>query len=1143
MKSKLNKSLKQLLSFMLVFIMFFGVVSPGLATFTNENEAMTNTFLEEDINQDVIVDFESTEQIEAANIMPIASNVTGTFDIGTGLWTTPGVNNAAAWNGTVLTLGAGSNVTVTGSTTLANRRIVVSGGNVNLTLVNVNITGNHTFLGQHPLSLQGNANLTLNVTGTNRLINAATTAAGAGIHVPQGTTITIQGSGTLYAEGSGNHSGAAGVAGGAGIGGWGANTSVANSTAARSAGNIIIQGDVTVNASSRGVAAGIGGGGSSSTTTAAGSGGNVTIQGNANVSAIAAFRAAGIGGGSNVGGAANPPGQGGVVTINTTGRVFARGGSTGGAGIGGGSGGGAANGGNGGTINIHGGQITAIGGVGTLTPGFSGLATGLGGAGIGGAAGTSNAGNGGNITITGGTVRAMSNNTQSAGIGGGGGPSGLMGTVHITGGNVIPTRTPAGPPSSGFGVGVGPGQAAPTNTQPTNGVWMNQLRHIEDLAQHAPAPSPNAIVTAFTVNGVDQGELNGVRLSGTAGANNQNTVGAHNFNNAGGQGTYFFAWLPSTATGQWVHTTVEGITRVGWSPRPANHTNIIDLSIPFYRAIHPAQSVPVWSAEVGDQMSIPLDWEHSLHPDAPIGGTVTWSLEGAPSWLSLDSTTGDTPNLIGVPPTGGEFTFDITVNHTGGTIPGFPDGIQGLNGHTETRTITVIGPSTANVHFEFISSDPSQTLSSEVLDLLPASQLDVILGTDVTAPTDFPLEVAVNDPILGRGVWHFDGWHTNSATVVDGDVLFTGTWIWVPNMLTLTFDGNNGSLNEVPESIQVQEGSTADGNSPNDPFPTTEPRRRFYIFTGWNTAPDGSGVEVTAETVILENMTAYAQWIPHMLTVTFDANGGDLDTVPETIEVQRGSSANGINPNDPFPTTIPMPPSIGYGNFSWNDYYVFMGWNTEADGSGVEVTAAMVIMKNITAYAQWQLFPRCNLHEWDPYETYYEGDYVIYQGVIYVALVDWRGQGDLDWRPLLARSVWAPTNHYLHASCAPIVFADPWDSFAFYTTGDFVTFNGRVYRSLHTLQGIGVPDWNPTAVPSMWETTNISITSVRPISERPIPGHIPDWDATRLYFPGDRAFFDGRVYEAIVAVQGRGDLQWNPAMHQSIWRWISDWNE
>jgi len=430
--------------------------------------------------------------------------------------------------------------------------------------------------------------------------------------------------------------------------------------------------------------------------------------------------------------------------------------------------------------------------------------------------------------------------------------------------------------------------------------------------------------------------------------------------------------------------------------------------------------------------------------------------------------------------------------------------------------------------------------NSGVLNQVPIS-IQVQEGSTANA-------VAPNDPFPtvepSRTFYIFTGWNTapdgsgidvTAETVISENITVYAQWI--PNMLTVAFNANGGSLNDVPASIQVQEGSTANGIVPNSPFPTVEPSRTFYIFTGWNTAPDGSGIDATAETVISENITVYAQWVPNMLTIIFDPNDGALDDVPTSIEVQEGSTANGITPNDPFPTNIPSRASNIF--ISWIEDFIFTSWNTAPDGSGTEVTDEMIITENITVFAQWTSSPRCILHEWDPFETYNIGDLVIYDGRIFKARNTWRGHGDLNWRPTLTPNLWLPTSHELHVSCQPIIFADEWDAHTFYTARDYVTFNGRVYRALLTHQGFGDLNWNPALAPSLWELTDIDISRVLPLSERPAPV-VPDWDPFGIYSPGDRVYFNGRIFEALVPIHGHGDTNWNPAVLQALWRWISD---
>ena len=249
-----------------------------------------------------------------------------------------------------------------------------------------------------------------------------------GIHVKEGCSLTIEGSGTLIIDGvqpgcagiGGNDGENCGevtieggtvtvtggdttgdgdtfVGGGAGIGGGYRGTG----------GKVTINGG-TVTANGGNGAAGIGG--------AYGcAGGNVTINGGI-VMATGGRNGAGIGGGNAIRRSKNPEISSGTVTIND-GIVTARGGFYG-AGIGGGGRG------NGADVTITGGTVTAIGD--------------NGGAGIGGGCGSYvyNIGNGGTVTIKDGIVTAIGGE-EAAGIGGG--YAGAGGTLTVEGGIVTAT--------------------------------------------------------------------------------------------------------------------------------------------------------------------------------------------------------------------------------------------------------------------------------------------------------------------------------------------------------------------------------------------------------------------------------------------------------------------------------------------------------------------------------------------------------------------------------------------------------------------------------------------------------------------------------------------------------------------------------
>lgn len=143
----------------------------------------------------------------------------------------------------------------------------------------------------------------------------------AGIQVPDGAAVTIEGSGKLNAMGGNSYKSGDG---GAGIGG----------SAEGSGGEITIQGSVQVAAMGGDGGAGIGGG-------QLGSGGKITIQGSAQVVATGSDGGAGIGGGTGIGdpdSGHTEGGDGGEISIRGSARVTAM--SSGyrghGAGIGGG---------------------------------------------------------------------------------------------------------------------------------------------------------------------------------------------------------------------------------------------------------------------------------------------------------------------------------------------------------------------------------------------------------------------------------------------------------------------------------------------------------------------------------------------------------------------------------------------------------------------------------------------------------------------------------------------------------------------------------------------------------------------------------------------------------------------------------------
>lgn len=226
-------------------------------------------------------------------------------------------------------------------------------------------------------------------------------------------------------------------------------------------------------------------------------------------------------------------------------------------------------------------------------------------------------------------------------------------------------------------------------------------------------------------------------------------------------------------------------------------------------------------------------------------------------------------------------------------------------------------------------------------------------GNGATSGTMEKQNVAYNTPVslnantFQREEYTFAGWKTTGGATYANGASITATENvtlnanWVGNGYTVTFNGNgatSGSMNDV--NLVYGTNATLQDNAFS---------RTGYTFNGWNTATDGKGTNYE-DKVEVNNLTTsdngmvhlYAMWVANTYSVQFNINNGD-----------SGTMSNQAFTYDSTKTALTKNQFLRSG-------YTFVGWNTEAGGTGKPYADQMKV-KNLTAdasgviqlYAQW----------------------------------------------------------------------------------------------------------------------------------------------------------------------------------------------
>ena len=162
--------------------------------------------------------------------------------------------------------------------------------------------------------------------------------------------------------------------------------------------------------------------------------------------------------------------------------------------------------------------------------------------------------------------------------------------------------------------------------------------------------------------------------------------------------------------------------------------------------------------------------------------------------------------------------------------------------------------------------------------------------------------------------------------------------------ITLSFDLQGGSGGPEAQQGEADEEIVV---------PDDVPTRQNYTFDSWNTDADGTGDEYepgATFTLLTEDSTLFAVWAPNAVTIAFDVQGGDIPADPNPFDDISGNAGD----EESLPTDSPTKTGR-----------VFLGWNTESNGSGTLYAAGAsytlpdlgTLVGTVTLYAQWNAYP------------------------------------------------------------------------------------------------------------------------------------------------------------------------------------------
>ena len=277
------------------------------------------------------------------------------------------------------------------------------------------------------------------------------------------------------------------------------------------------------------------------------------------------------------------------------------------------------------------------------------------------------------------------------------------------------------------------------------------------------------------------------------------------------------------------------------------------------------------------------------------------------------------------------------------TVERYPNVMFGIS----RPTLTVASDGSGTYALELFTVRIQSDGHTDALGAIPASDPEyTTVVRDREWGNNLSIEASVDEG------YSFGGWTCAGATPSNllpynsnrqvvtllGPVTFTAHA--TPNTYRITFDANGGS------------GAMADLEMTYDQakaLPVSAFERKGHSFAGWNTAADGSGTAYAdgAEVANLASedgaaVTLYAQWEPLPYEVVFYPNGADAGAMDAQL------------------ISLDAETPLATNRFARAGHH-FVGWNTEADGSGASYADGEAVLNltdeaggRVALYAQWE---------------------------------------------------------------------------------------------------------------------------------------------------------------------------------------------